>query len=130
MYNDDKATRRVAEQNSDVIELLITESLEKSLPVEFSLSNSKCYIGLVVESQFSRKRESDLVLVPIASGYRDKNNCELVLTTNYTPIILEFMENYPGQYEYDDFRIVIRMSELTSAHFFHPEVYERFQSDK
>ena len=127
-YNDDKATKRAAKLNSDVIELLIIESLENQTPVELSLSNDKCYVGYVLNTQASRQRESDIALVPIASGYRDKESRELVLTTNYTSVIANFITKKPDSHKFVDFRIVIRMSEILSARFFDLEIYEYFQN--
>ena len=129
-YDVDKATRRAAELNNDVIGLLVIESLEKPSLVELTLSNNKCYVGYVVGSQASRQRESDIALVPLLSGYRDKNTRELFFTTNYTDVISEFTNRESDKRKYDDFRIVVRMSEITSARFFDLEVYKKFESDR
>ena len=125
IYNRNKALKRMAELNQDVFGLLIIESLEKQHSVEFSLTNGKCYVGYVIKSQLSRHPDSDIALIPIASGYRNKETRELLLTTNYIPVIREFTKSRKIP---DDFRIVIRMSEITSVRFFDFDVYDEFKN--
>ena len=124
-YEDIEAARKVAEQNGDFVELLIDQAINEDLPVEISLRSGKCYIGYVIESQLARQSEVDIVLLPIASGYRKTETHELEITTHYSSIILEFNEK-----DIFDFRIVIPMSEMISARLFDEEVYELFQVAK
>ena len=125
LYDEIKAARKVAEQNGDFIELLIDQSINEELPVELSLRSGKSYVGYVIESQLARQSEVDIVLVPIASGYRKIETRELEITIHYSSIIKEF-----GKKVIKDFRIAIPMSELVSARLFDQEVYARFQSIK
>ena len=123
-YDEIRSARKVAKRNGDFIELLIDQSLNDILPVEVSLRSGKSYIGYVIESQLAQQSEVDIVLVPIASGYRKLETRELEITIHYSSIILEF-ENK----DITDFRIVIPMSEIVSARLFDDGVYERFQDE-
>ncbi len=124
-HDEIKAARKVAEQNGDFIELLIDQSIYRVLPVELSLHSGKSYVGYAIKSRLATQSEVDIVLVPIASGYRKKETQELEITTHYSSIILEFDKK-----DFTDFRIVIPMSEIVSARLFDQDVYERFQGTK
>ena len=124
-YNEIEAARKVAERNGDFIELLIDQSINQESFVELSLRSGKCYVGYVIESQLPRHSESDIVLVPIASGYRNLETRELEITTHYSSIIEQFQNK-----KKEDFRIVIPMSEIVSARLFDEEVYSYFQEVK
>ena len=124
-YDEITAARNVAEQNGDFIELLIDQSVDEVLPVELSLRSGKSYIGYVIKSQLARRSEVDIVIVPIASGYRKLESRELEITTHYSSIIYKFEKK-----KINDFRIVIPMSEVVSARLFDDEVYSNFQDVK
>ena len=129
IYGSDQAALRAAKRSGDLIELLISESINERKLVEMSLRSGKSYIGFALDSGITRQGEADVSLVPFASGYRDKDTQELEVTTNYSPVI----EEYIGQSSDigdEDFRIVIPISEVVSVRFFFPEAYKRFQSAK
>ena len=62
------------------------------------------------------------------SGYRNKDTLDLEITINYS-LSLEQSVNHLSGVTYDDFRVVMPMSEISSARIFHPEVYELFQRE-
>lgn len=128
-YGKEKAERRAATENGALIELIISESLERRKPVEISLKNGKSYIGFAFERKMAVSGESDIALILIKSGYRDKDTHELVLTTDYISVIRKCLDDNPvvPDLRYEDFRIVVPMSEVGSVRIFHPEVYERFR---
>ena len=124
-YSEIKSARKVAKQNGDFIELLIDQSTNEELFIELSLRSGKSYMGYVIESQLPRQSEADVVLVPMASGYRNLETRELEFTTHYFSIFDKFDNK-----EIDDFRIVIPMSEIISVRLFDEEVYSHFQDVK
>lgn len=125
-YDKEKAARRAATESGDLIELLIAESIEDQRLIELSLRSGKSYIGFALESGITRQGESDIALIPMASGYRNKDTHELEITTNYADTVKESLEK-SSELIYKDFRIVIPMPEIVSARVFHPEAYERFR---
>lgn len=129
LYGQEEAERRAAKENGALIELIISESLERQKPVEISLKSGKSYIGFASERKTAVSGESDIALILIKSGYRRKDTHELVLTTDYASVIQKCLEGSPviPDLRYEDFRIVVPMSEVGSVRIFHPEVYERFQ---
>ena len=129
LYSKEKAAKRAADISGDLIELLIAESIEHQRLIEISLKNGKSYIGFALVSGITRQGESDIALIPMVSGYRNKDTHELEITTNYAPVVQESLDDYSSELVYEDFRIVIPMPEILSARIFHPEAYERFQKD-
>lgn len=106
---------------------MIAESIEDQKLIEISLRNRKSYIGFGIVSSIETidKDEADIELLPTASGYRDESTQELILTDNYA----EVLEEHPYD-NYDDFRIVIPMSEIVSARVFDPDAFTIFQEMK
>ena len=127
-YDEERAARRAAMESGDLIELLIAESIKDQRLIELSLRSGKSYIGFALESGITRQGESDIALIPMASGYRNKDTHELEITTNYAPVIQKSLEMM-SKLAYKDFRVVIPMVEIVSARVFHPEAYERFKGN-
>lgn len=128
LYDKEKAARRAALDNGDLIELLIAESIEDQRLIELSLRSGKSYIGFALESGITRQGETDIALIPIASGYRNKDTQELEITTNYAAAVKESLEKMLNL-ELNDFRIVLPMTEIISARVFHLEAYRRFRRE-
>ena len=110
----------------DVVELLVSEAMEDDKYVELSLRNRKSYIGVPLESGLGRQGQSDISIIPLASGYRDQNTQELNITTHYAPVVDRLVRE-GSLIPFGDFQIVIPMSEIVSARIFHLEAYELFQ---
>lgn len=121
MYGKDKAARDIAIRDGDLVELLIRESMQAPGLVELSLKSGKSYIGLAVESGIAKSGESDVSVIPMASGYLTVDTQELEITTHYAPVI------EGSELDYTDFQVVIPKSEIVSVHLFDPETYQRFQ---
>ena len=137
------ATRQAARDKGDLIELLLAESTERQLFVELSLRTGKSYTGLALNSGLQAHGESDIALIPLASGYREPDSQELKITTYYAKVIKEWLDELEEPAEgneerevseerlddLNDFRIVVPMSEIVSARLFDLDVYERFQEE-
>ena len=57
--------------------MLLAESTERQVFVELTLRRGKSYIGLALNSGLQAHNESDVALIPLASGYRDPDTQEL-----------------------------------------------------
>ena len=128
-YSQEKAQRRTAKERGELIELIIADSLDRGKLIELSLRSGKVYIGFALRSRMIRRGESDVALIPLASGYRDQETHELVITTNYAPAINEYLDSDPEIPDLirEDFRVVVPASEIVSTRIFSPEIYQRFQ---
>ena len=74
----------------DFVDLLVDEASRDRRTVEISLNDGKTYVGYVTESRIKKYGAEDgaLVLVPLFSGYRDRDTHELVLANAYAPLLL------------------------------------------
>ena len=86
------AAERAAEESSDLIELLLAESMKRQVHVELSLRSGKSYIGLALKTGLGVNSESDIAIIPMLSGYRRQDTHELEITTDYAPVIWDFLE--------------------------------------
>ena len=91
-YSKEKAAKRTAENYGDLIELMIARAFERRKLIELSLKNRKSYIGFVRHRSITKRGQSDVTLVPMASGYRSEGTLELHITTDYVPIIYEMIK--------------------------------------
>ena len=124
-WTSEESARASARRSGDLIELLILESIENQNLLEISLKTGKSYIGLGLESGIGRQGDSDIAVVPLASGYRNNDTQELVITTNYADVIDQSWES--ASVPFEDFRVVIPKSEIISVRLFYAEAYELFQ---
>lgn len=131
-YGQERAQRRTAEERGELIESIIADSLDRRKLIELSLKNGKVYIGFAFRSRMIRRDESDVALIPLASGYRNQEIHELTITTNYAPAINEYLDSDQEIADLirEDFRVVISASEIVSARIFSPEIYQRFQNKR
>lgn len=125
IYSEEKAAKRAAETYGDLIETVITSAFVQRKLLELSLKNRKSYIGVVLHRSITKRGQSDVTLIPMASGYRSEDTLELHITTHYASIIDKWME--PDDNDIRDFRVVIPRSEVCSARIFDPDAYLLFQ---
>lgn len=78
--------------------------------------------------------ESDIAIIPALSGYRSHDTHELEITTDYAPVILDFVKRVQVLEDLRDFlrdfRIVFPLAEVVSARLFDEDVYRRFQQNR
>ena len=127
-YSKDRGAEKAAEDSGDHIELLIADSIRDPVPIEVTLRNRKSYIGLALNSGIGSTAEADIALVPMYSGYRDKETLDLEITLDYVPVVSQYL-NDPEWVE-EDFRVVIPLSEIVSARLFNEEAYYEFQMER
>lgn len=115
-----KRAMRAAKASGDLIECLMQEAIDSKgrMLVKVSTVGSKCYIGFALESGVAAGNDSDIAITPIASGYRDGETRELRITRNYLPALRE------STLDVAEFRVVIPLSQVSSARRFDPEAYK------
>jgi hypothetical protein len=96
--------------------------------LEIILKNGKVYIGFVLwpfNPEYDRKY---IFILPTVSGYRDKDTHELELTTQYTSVYKQMIEEEAERLVLgvEDFRILVPVSEIVSAHLFDSLAFEKF----
>ena len=127
IWNAEKSADMAAEENGDRIELLIRESIKQGEFVEVSLKTRKSYIGRTLGSTYAAGSQQDISLIPLASGYRDRDTQDLYLTTNYAPVMEKLDPDAQSISEYVNLRIVIPRDQVVSIRLFDPDAYLQFQ---
>ena len=128
-YNREKSAAHIAEKNGYRLDLLLAQSVKEQEFIELSLRSRKSYIGLILGSEITRHGEPDIALIPLISGYRDKDTLESKITTDYASAIEGSLDG-DSDLQYGDFQIVIPRDEVVSARIFHPDVPGIFQDEK
>jgi hypothetical protein len=132
IWGDKKSIDSVISKWNDRLEMILERALCETKKVMIDLKGGKTYIGLVVSPcnpEYDRKYIS---LLPLLSGYRNKDTHELCLTTDYTSvynIILEQgLDADNNRKRVDNFEIVILASEILAVHIFDDDAYRFFHN--
>jgi len=116
---------RHAIKNND-FEKLIAHSVYTNLPILFTLDSGKVYVGWPVSAPNPTRERRSIRILPILSGYRQKDQHTVTFTTNYYSVL----NNESNTASLDDFEIVIPTEHLTVCHAFDLELYNlHFQQD-
>lgn len=100
---------------------LFFESIKSRKPVLISLNSRKVYVGLIIsmgEPNESEGLGQEIVLLPVMSGYRDKDTLSIDFTNDYAG----FQEN--------EVNVVIDSSSIESASWFDFSCYGKVNKNK
>lgn len=103
---------------------LFFKSFEYGLPILFTMSDRKVYIGYVMEIHSTDF--NDVNVIPIFSGYRDKNTLGLIPVTPYRDVIRD-VENEEQDIELEKFFITLPLREIVHAHLHDFKYYSKFK---
>lgn len=120
--------KKAIEKWNDYLEIILDQALENTKQLMITLKNGKVYIGFVLwpfNPEYDRKY---IFILPTVSGYRDKDTHELELTTQYTSVYKQMIEEEAERLVLgvEDFRILVPVSEIVSAHLFDSLAFEMF----
>ena len=89
-YPKRKATDKAAADNGDLLELLLAEAMNRTMPVVLVLKSRKVHIGFALNTGIeAQDGEFDIALVPLVSGYQDPDTLVLKPTNFYLQPIEE-----------------------------------------
>lgn len=83
----EKADRRAAIRAGRLREIVLHDAMRERGLVEVSLETGKSYVAFVQQVVIAQPHDTDVVLVPVLSGYRHANTGDLHLTIHYAPIL-------------------------------------------
>lgn len=113
--------------NEDELSKLIFESAINLEPIQLTLSSRKAYVGISLgqlgKDDFSKHEY--IAILPLMSGYREKDTLELKLVSDYAKFYetLDKKTDEERAEALSGFRIVIPVSEIKSAAFFKPDAH-------
>jgi len=122
----------IAIRNDD-FERLVLRALRKLMPICVSMSNGKVYVGYVVSTIDPAVERTALRILPLLSGYRDKENCSTHFNTSYHEIYEQINDDENdyankklSQVQVSDFEKVLPFDEIQSSHLFDIVAYQHF----
>ena len=127
----DRFLLRSAINNND-FELLLAYSVEANMPIMFTLSDRKVYVGWVVRAPNPVEVRKAIRMLPMLSGYRDSETLIVEFTTDYYDALQAIQGKEDSALEHlneSDFEIVIQQDAIISAHPFDLDAYQVFQPD-
>ncbi|KJY88448.1 hypothetical protein TW84_15140 [Vibrio neptunius] len=104
---------------------LFFKSHYHELPILFTMSDRKVYIGYIYEIQTGHF--NDIYIVPYLSGYRDRDTLELHKITPYHAVMEDIENEQEDSVELDKFTIALPLREIVHAHLHDFRYEERFR---
>lgn len=126
---------RAVNKNGDEIEKLFKDSALNGNLIQVTLKNDKVYIGFCEEIPIPKKTNY-LVICPYLSGYRDKENKQLIITTDYKKVVDKFIEDIKEKTEKEvesitlNTDIIIKQDEILTAGIYEQTIYDEFNKVK
>ena len=122
----------IAVRNDD-FEQLVLRALRKLMPICVSMSTGKVYVGYVISSIDPAVERTALRILPLLSGYRDRETQSIHFTISYHEIYEQIGDD-PDLYENDelshleisDFEKVLPFDDIQSSHLFDIVAYRYF----
>jgi len=115
------------------VKFLLNALLEEK-SISITLKNHKVYVGRVIEMPEPKRPLKYVGILPLQSGYRERENKRMHLPVNYYDVYLKITkkEKEGGKtISIEDFQILIPESEIISANIFDYSTYEEhFGSEK
>lgn len=133
-FDKDKENVLAIQKYGDSLELFFCSATNYQQLVMITTDSGKVYVGYSKKIPPLHTSDSYIQIMPVQSGYRDKDTHKVELTTNYSEvyqaIIVKFRANTQRIPEniLDDFIKVIPIASIKSVGLFDPDAYVRFSS--
>jgi len=131
LYPHQAANLRLHEQQATTAldRLLYQASLEQNL-LSISMADGKVYIGYIQQLPPNPEdRNSYFEILPMNSGYRDKDTREMKLTTFYDTAYQTLVDTEAGPDAWLAFVKVLKIDDIVSAGRFDPDAYLQMQGE-
>lgn len=114
---------------NNIVNLLFS-AMSSQIPVKVSLKSKKVYVGIVDGTQFSSADLENIVIIPYLSGYRHKDQLNIIFDCNYLPVYQKYNISHSeneDELNLKYFRNVIRVSEIESISLFDMKYFDDFE---
>ncbi len=116
---------------NNAFESLLMEASARQFPIIATLSSRKIYVGLVTCPALENGLSEHLEILPLLSGYRDKDDLTINITTNYHQHYLDSgVINGMSRLNIQDFRVLLPKDEVETISFFDTETYNKFKENE
>lgn len=107
------------------------EASVRQFPVIITLKSRKFYVGFIHCPAFEQGASEFLELLPLLSGYRDKDDLTIHVTTNYQKHYINTgIQQGIGSLNFYDFRTLIPKGEIEGLSFFDTDTYSKFKEQE
>ncbi len=116
----------------DRMESLFLDSMMREMPVRITLKSRKVYVGMAECAVQQDQFDSDfVVIIPLSSGYRDKDTLAYHDTHNYAEYYQHHQITLDSKpLSLRDFRMVIDRSQIETVSLFDTATYHSFSLDE
>lgn len=112
-------------------EAILLEASARVFPIIITLSSRKIYVGLVTCPALENGHSEYIEMLPLLSGYRDKDELTITITTNYQKHYVESgVTNGNSELDIQDFRVLVPKDETETISFFDIETYNKFKENE
>lgn len=118
--NNERAKKIIVNRQDNGFMRLFHKAAIESRMVSVTLSCKKVYIGYIVSTPNLSPEEQFVGILPVVSGYRDRDTLRLMITTNYGRAMSS--SSIPSR----DFEITLALASVEIASFFDPDSYPLF----
>ena len=132
-WNDPVAWgRRAIVRYGNEIERVLIRAQDRRMTVMATLGSGKVYVGFVERNANLEVERRYVRLFPVVSGYREKEDHNVVFTTFYDTVREQAKDPASPYHERlePDFDVVFPISEIKTLHLYDLRVYEEFQRQR
>ncbi|MBC0852643.1 hypothetical protein [Pantoea stewartii] len=120
--------REIAKHSA--VESVLLESIESGLLLLVTLKSRKVYVGMIDEARLDQLDTSTLVLIPLMSGYRDKDTLTFNVEHNYVDYYINNGIDLTSEpLSVYQFRHVLPFEQIESFSLFNINTYENFKPE-
>lgn len=119
IWNEEWAKNKLLRCHGNALFKLLHEAASGRKPIAVTMNNRKWYMGYVQDSPNLDPQERFFSLIPILSGYRDKDSLEVKVTVSYA-------EAYNGGLDINSFAVTIPLDSVTGANYFDKDIWEKY----
>ena len=129
--DEEKMRKYIHQEKSPALEKFLFECGEKLQTVLITLKSRKVYVGIVNDIPIESGEVEHFTLLPILSGYREKDKLTVIFTTNYYQHYQHHLDDNGEPINgsgacLDDFVEMIPVSEIAHIGSFDIDTYKQF----
>lgn len=112
------------------LDMLLIDAFVNQFPIIVTSKSRKVYVGIVFSPRLENGHCEFLTLLPLLSGYRDKENLKVTFSVNYQSLYMEQGISSGvncSKLCLEDFITLIPKQEIDNVSFFDFATYEQFQ---
>ena len=129
-----RAKQMIAAKTSGPIQEMLCEAMLQGWPVMLTLNWNKVYAANVLEVPplgVGAAPQAGLKLLPLLSGYRDKDTREVQFTEDYSATLLAAADNEEERERVRSlFEVCVRQADILAVTWWDPDLFTTFQQAK